>query len=67
MTDDTYPNLTEAHFQTWLEDLLTDDDATDGVVTNVRSLEEAGVLTRDRGLAVTIDGQTFYLTIQKAR
>lgn len=39
-------------------------DITDHKVST-RSFEEAMVLTMDKGLVVTIDGERFFLTVQK--
>ncbi len=66
--------MDEAEFVQWLEDLLTVDEADVidgyvpemmGAVSGVRTFEDAMVLTRDKGLVVTVGDDRFFVTIQK--
>lgn len=37
-----------------------------GTSVKTQEFREAGVLTRDSGLVVTVDGKRFYVTVQEA-
>ena len=58
--------LNEFHMQNILSEALElyADDA--GTEIKTRTYEEAGLLTRDNGLIVEVEGSTFQLTIVKA-
>ena len=59
--------MNEIEMETMLYEMLQDEDAAPEV-RRVQTFEEAGVLTRNRGVVVrTADGSTFQISIVKSR
>ena len=59
--------MNEIDIETMLYELLQDEDAVPEIV-KVRTFEEAGVLTRNRGVVVgTDDGSEFQICIVQSR
>ena len=63
----------EQEFEAWLQDVLTELDSeeqspgSDVYVKRVRTYASAALLTRDRGLVVTMsDGSQFQVTVKQA-
>ena len=65
--------MSAKEFEMWLGELINfsgDDECceVEDIVTSQRSFEEAGMLTRNKGLVVkTKNGSVFQITIVKAR
>ena len=59
--------MNETEFETMLYELLQVEEAAREIV-RVQTFEEAGLLTRNRGVVVrTVNGSTFQITIVKSR
>ena len=58
-------NITEANME---EDLVNFYDEMNSCVIRVETFDEAGLLTRDRGVQVTLDDGTVYqISIKRAK
>lgn len=61
-------NLSETQFETVLQDAIQEwADENDAPPTSIATYEEAGVLTRNRGLVVAIGESEFQVTIVRRR
>ena len=59
--------MNEIEFETMLYEVLQD-DVTVPEISRVQTFEEAGLLTRNRGVVVrTADGSTFQISIVQSR
>jgi len=59
--------VNEIEFETMLYEVLQD-DVTVPEISRVQTFEEAGLLTRNRGVVVrTADGSTFQISIVQSR
>ena len=61
--------MTEQHFQEWLESLVSSDTLEpDSELDMVRSFEESGIMTLNKGLVIRMkDGSEFHVSIVKSR
>lgn len=65
-------SMTERDFEAWLAQTIeitnSEDDVDIDQPMSVRSFEESGVMTTNRGLAIQLDdGQEFQVTIIKSK
>jgi hypothetical protein len=66
--DDELENMSEADFEGVLADAIQEwADENHAPPTSLATFEENGVLTRNRGLVVTIGQATFQVTIVRSR
>lgn len=59
--------MNEKDFVYLIQEGLLSDELEDEGIKNITTFKNAGVLTNDKGLVVTMeDGEKFYVTVQKA-
>jgi len=68
MSEEGFESVLEEMITSYPDPIYTDDGNTNANVAFVRDFRGAGVLTRNKGLVVTLaDGSEFQLTIVKSR
>lgn len=62
------PIMAEDEFEEWLAEIIDEgDSALDNQIDEIKTFEEAGVMTLDKGLVVRLrNGQEFQLTITES-
>lgn len=60
--------MNESGFETWLREAINLMNDEDPEVERISTFEEAGILTRNKGLVVkSIDGREFQITVVQSK